>query len=574
MKRLNSRAPRFSTTWLELLLGAGCLVACVGDLAAMPIGAGPRLPGIVLIQDQTGSSPTAPKESTGPAEAGAGGPATGSFAELHEALAAARERLEELSKAAEAVAATGRLREQLEVAQEENRRLAAEIEALRSEDREVASARQTAEARVAELSEALEEAKGRARQIDEELVAVRWQNAQLNTSLAQTRAAREEDRAKAREVEESLKGEIELFKANSEQAEAVMARLREQIEESEHDLAAASSAEEEADKQIADLRQMLRQAEQEAERRGNRLADVEEQLGALSEQAAAARRAEQRAGALESERDELRARIAILSDRLEQTEMVNDRLESQAAKWREAASVATDMAQQNLRAVEQRISELNQALGTLAPAPVADSSTATDKGDDAAFEGAAVAETPDEDRRSTAASESNEADADLEAIKAAHVESQPGDADGAVLPSDLSLEQRLQAQGLIADLKGTIDERGLKMVVAGGTLFAVNSDEVQDGAHDTLAKVAELINMYEDRRIHIVGHTDALGDAAYNKTLSERRAGLVKEFFVDNFGVDEARLSTEGMGEALPIASNATPAGRRANRRVEVLILD
>jgi OOP family OmpA-OmpF porin len=88
------------------------------------------------------------------------------------------------------------------------------------------------------------------------------------------------------------------------------------------------------------------------------------------------------------------------------------------------------------------------------------------------------------------------------------------------------------------------------------------------------AKVAELINMYGDRKVHIVGHTDALGDAVYNKTLSERRAGLVKEFFVDNFDVEETRLSTEGVGEARPIASNATLAGRRANRRVEVLILD
>jgi OmpA-OmpF porin, OOP family len=63
-----------------------------------------------------------------------------------------------------------------------------------------------------------------------------------------------------------------------------------------------------------------------------------------------------------------------------------------------------------------------------------------------------------------------------------------------------------------------------------------------------------------------------MGDAAYNRQLSERRAELVKQFFIDNFELPPDRLSTEGVGEARPIASNATAQGRRANRRVEVLI--
>jgi outer membrane protein OmpA-like peptidoglycan-associated protein len=163
---------------------------------------------------------------------------------------------------------------------------------------------------------------------------------------------------------------------------------------------------------------------------------------------------------------------------------------------------------------------------------------------------------------------------DLEAIKSAGA---PGSADGdenLPLLSGLSLEQRLHVRGLLADLEGSMDDEGMKMVVPGGILFTVNDEEVQDTAHDTLAKVAELINMYDRREVRITGHTDALGDAAYNKTLSERRAGLVKEFFVEKFDVDAARVTTEGLGEARPIASNATSEGRRANRRVEVLILN
>ena len=59
-----------------------------------------------------------------------------------------------------------------------------------------------------------------------------------------------------------------------------------------------------------------------------------------------------------------------------------------------------------------------------------------------------------------------------------------------------------------------------------------------------------------------------------NRQLSERRAERVKQILVDHFEIAADRLSTEGLGEARPIASNATPQGRRANRRVEVLILN
>jgi OOP family OmpA-OmpF porin len=129
-------------------------------------------------------------------------------------------------------------------------------------------------------------------------------------------------------------------------------------------------------------------------------------------------------------------------------------------------------------------------------------------------------------------------------------------------------------QGLVADLGSRLDEEGLLTTVPGELLFAVNSDQVQEGAYDTLAKVAELIGVYDDRHVLIIGHSDAVGDAAYNKQLSERRAGLVKQFFIDNFEVEDDRLSTEGWGEANPIAPNTTPDGRRANRRVDVVILN
>jgi outer membrane protein OmpA-like peptidoglycan-associated protein len=72
--------------------------------------------------------------------------------------------------------------------------------------------------------------------------------------------------------------------------------------------------------------------------------------------------------------------------------------------------------------------------------------------------------------------------------------------------------------------------------------------------------------------IEIVGHTDDVGDDAYNLELSDQRAAAVGEYLVDA-GVDASKIVMVGMGESLPIASNATDEGRAENRRVEVLVL-
>jgi OmpA-OmpF porin, OOP family len=69
-----------------------------------------------------------------------------------------------------------------------------------------------------------------------------------------------------------------------------------------------------------------------------------------------------------------------------------------------------------------------------------------------------------------------------------------------------------------------------------------------------------------------VGHADATGPDSYNQKLSERRAAAVKAYLVSK-GVDANRVYTEGKGEASPVASNSTRAGRAKNRRVEVEVV-
>ncbi|MBE0619068.1 MAG: OmpA family protein, partial [Burkholderiales bacterium] len=69
-----------------------------------------------------------------------------------------------------------------------------------------------------------------------------------------------------------------------------------------------------------------------------------------------------------------------------------------------------------------------------------------------------------------------------------------------------------------------------------------------------------------------VGYTDSIGSKAYNEALSLRRAASVKEYLVSK-GIEANRIQTEGKGEANPIASNKTRAGRAENRRVEIEVV-
>jgi OOP family OmpA-OmpF porin len=72
--------------------------------------------------------------------------------------------------------------------------------------------------------------------------------------------------------------------------------------------------------------------------------------------------------------------------------------------------------------------------------------------------------------------------------------------------------------------------------------------------------------------IEVVGHTDDVGDDAYNQELSEQRANAVRDYLVST-GVDGSMIVTVGMGESMPVASNTTEAGRAENRRVDVMVL-
>jgi len=95
--------------------------------------------------------------------------------------------------------------------------------------------------------------------------------------------------------------------------------------------------------------------------------------------------------------------------------------------------------------------------------------------------------------------------------------------------------------------------------------FAFAQQELLPAARGMLDDFAN--TMESGRQYEIGGHTDSVGDEAYNQWLSEQRAEMVKRYLV-GLGVDAAQLSAVGYGETQPTDTNRTRAGRQRNRRV------
>ena len=102
--------------------------------------------------------------------------------------------------------------------------------------------------------------------------------------------------------------------------------------------------------------------------------------------------------------------------------------------------------------------------------------------------------------------------------------------------------------------------------------FDTGSSQLGQGNFASLAALADYLADHPNRRVALVGHTDAEGSLDGNIALSKRRAGSVLERLVSDYGVSRRQLAAEGMGYLSPVASNLTDAGRTANRRVEVII--
>ncbi len=158
-----------------------------------------------------------------------------------------------------------------------------------------------------------------------------------------------------------------------------------------------------------------------------------------------------------------------------------------------------------------------------------------------------------------------QADADQSRLAAqqAQASAQQAETDKAAMRARLSeqlnsiLQTRDSARGLIVSMSDV--------------LFDTGKYSLKPGAREKLAKVAGILLAYPGLDIQVGGYTDNVGGDDMNQTLSENRAGSVRDYLVQE-GVATGSVSSRGYGNSLPVASNDNSSGRQQNRRVELLV--
>jgi outer membrane protein OmpA-like peptidoglycan-associated protein len=159
------------------------------------------------------------------------------------------------------------------------------------------------------------------------------------------------------------------------------------------------------------------------------------------------------------------------------------------------------------------------------------------------------------------------AQADAERSRLAALQAKQGESqaisDKAAMRAQLSdqlnkvLETRDSARGLIVSMSDV--------------LFDTGKYSLKPGAREKLAKVAGILLAYPGLNIEVGGYTDNVGGDQMNQTLSENRAGSVRDYLVAQ-GVGTAAVSAKGFGNTSPVASNENSSGRQENRRVELVV--
>ncbi len=139
---------------------------------------------------------------------------------------------------------------------------------------------------------------------------------------------------------------------------------------------------------------------------------------------------------------------------------------------------------------------------------------------------------------------------------------------GTVLPSERGTPS---GTATLLSLEESLDQSG--RVVLEDLDFETGTTTLGQGPYASLADLAAYLAAHPARQIMLVGHTDSTGSLEANRSISRARAESVLDRLVQDHGADPARLSAEGTGYLAPRASNLTPEGREANRRVEAVLI-
>ncbi len=147
----------------------------------------------------------------------------------------------------------------------------------------------------------------------------------------------------------------------------------------------------------------------------------------------------------------------------------------------------------------------------------------------------------------------------------------------AVYPDPLDKEELArEIENLTKDLddvRATATDEGVRVSLE-NIHFVPDQPVMLAGEEEKLRRIAGVLNRYPDRDILVEGHTARVDSGSDGQVLSEQRARTVARYFIEAGVRDPDQMVIRGMGSRQPVASNATEAGRRRNRRVEIVILE
>ena len=162
--------------------------------------------------------------------------------------------------------------------------------------------------------------------------------------------------------------------------------------------------------------------------------------------------------------------------------------------------------------------------------------------------------------RAAALSEQQKAQADAEKARLA--------AEEAIRQKEEMRARLLKQLNQVLETKDT--DRGL-VVSMPDVLFDSGQYTLKPAARERLARISGIVLAYPELKMEVEGHTDSIGSDQFNQSLSEKRAATVRDYLVDA-GVSINSVIARGFGKIRPIADNRTAAGRKLNRRVEMIV--
>ena len=130
------------------------------------------------------------------------------------------------------------------------------------------------------------------------------------------------------------------------------------------------------------------------------------------------------------------------------------------------------------------------------------------------------------------------------------------------------IEKKMQQEVTADSLADEINKSG--RVAVYGIHFDTGKATIQPDSENILGQIVAMLQAHPDLKLSVEGHTDSVGNAAVNQTLSEKRAQAVVAWLTGK-GINASRLAAKGFGATKPVASNGTEAGRAKNRRVELV---